>query len=346
MGQKRITINDVASRAGVSRATAARAFSNPELLSSKTLKRVQQAADTLSFTPNLVARQLRTQTTHLLGVVLPSLRNPVFAELLHHLQLRAREHGYTLAIATTEYDHDSEQSIIAELLSRQVDGLILTVADAANSNTLQQLDTDNVPYVLVYNQSPHSHHLTFGVDNRAAMHEATAQLIHLGHRNIAMVAGIRIQSDRAHWRYQGYVDAMHAAGLEPQPLIEMPSHTRTDADVLLPHLTGQNRLTALLASNDLLALNTMRMVRDAGFSIPDDISIIGFDGIDIGRFSQPELTTIEQPAQDIAFASVDTLLSLLRGEPAGSRQLAHQLRSGGSICHAPPNTPTTHQEQS
>jgi DNA-binding LacI/PurR family transcriptional regulator len=212
----RATILDVARRARVSPATVSRVMNDSARVSEAVTAAVLDAAARLDFRPNLVGRNLRAARTRNLGVVLPTLTHPVFAECLHGLEAAARAGEHAVMLATTGYDPAQEDGAIESLLRHRVDGLVLTVADAARSKLLDKLDREQVPYVLVYNQlgsRSARQRPTVSVDNRAAARQMVEHLIGLGHRRIAMVAGSFRQSDRARLRHRGYLDAMRAAGL-------------------------------------------------------------------------------------------------------------------------------------
>ena len=321
----------VAKLAGVSRATAARAFSNPDLVRPTTREKVLSAAQTLAFRPNKVAQQLRSQATQMIGVMVPSLDNPVFAEQLQAMEITARASGYSLIITISEYSPNREQDIVEEMLRQRVDGLVLTVANAGNSNVLDKLRLETTPCLLVYNPPGSSGFPSIGVNNRAAGADATRHLITLGHQRIGMVAGPLLQSDRAQQRYQGYYHAMREAGLVARPLVEMARHTKADLASLTPALQGPDSLSAVICTNDLLAISLIGELQRAGFAVPKDLSVMGFDGIALGRHLYPSLCTIEQPRADIGRAAVHTLLAMIRGESCTPAPLPHVLRKGESV---------------
>ncbi|KPQ22248.1 MULTISPECIES: substrate-binding domain-containing protein [unclassified Halomonas] len=320
----------VAKFAGVSRATAARAFSSPDLVRPATRERVLNAAQQLAFRPNKVAQQLRSQATQMIGVMVPSLDNPVFAEQLQAMEVAARASGYSLIVTTSEYSPSREGDIVEEMLRQRVDGLVLTVAEADNSAVLDKLRLETTPCLLVYNPPGNSDFPSVGVDNRAASADATRHLIALGHKRIGMVAGPLLQSDRAQQRFEGYCHAMDEAGLMPRPLVEMTRHTQADLVSLTPALKGANALTGVICTNDLLAISLMGELQRAGFRVPDDLSVMGFDGIALGKHLYPSLCTIEQPRAEIGRSAVHTLLAMIRGERCTPAPLPHAMRKGES----------------
>lgn len=321
----------VAKLAGVSRATAARAFSSPDLVRPATREKVLKAAQQLAFRPNKVAQQLRSQATQMIGVMVPSLDNPVFAEQLQAMEVAARASGYSLIVTTSEYSPSREEDIVEEMLRQRVDGLVLTVAEADNSVVLDKLHLETTPCLLVYNPPGKSGFPSIGVDNRAASADATRHLITLGHKRIGMVAGPLLQSDRARQRYEGYCQAMKEAGLPARPLTEMARHTQADLASLAPVLKGADSLSAVICTNDLLAISLIGELQRAGFAVPNDLSVMGFDGIALGKHLYPSLCTIEQPRASIGRAAVHTLLAMIRGENCTPDPLPHALRQGESV---------------
>ena len=322
----------VARLAGVSRATAARAFSEPDKVREATRNKVFAASESLGFRPNYVARQLRTQSTRIIGVMLPTLSNPVFSEQLQGMEHLAREHGYVLMVATTDYDTRRESAVLENLLRQRVDGLVLTVADARHSACLALLEQEPLPAVLVHNPSA-TNFITISVDNQRAMQHATQQLLTLGHTRIGMIAGPVQQSDRAQLRYQGYCGAMRDAGLTPLPLMEMAHHTRIDAGRLAA-LLAEHALTALLCSNDLLALSAIGSLQRLGYAVPEQISVVGFDGIALGEMVCPALCSVVQPQRELGAIAMESLINLIQGVETPSRILDFTLRRGESIAPA------------
>lgn len=338
----RVTLSDVALRARVSLATVSRALNQPALVRDSTVRRVREAAADLNFRPNLVGRNLRARTTRTLGVVLPTLANTVFADCFQGIERATRLQHYSVMLTTTEYRVEDELAVTEELLRHRVDGLILTVANAAESPVLDMLDQEKVPYVLVYNQSPCPQRQTVSVDNRIAARDAVGHLISIGHRSIRMVTGDFRESDRAQLRYQGYRDAMRAAGLVPQPPVEVPLHTAVASGALAQCLRGRDPASALFCSNDLLAISVVSGLLRLGLQVPDDMSVVGFDGVDLGTLLYPALATVVQPSRDIGGSAVDTLLARLRGDvPGRSVVLDHSLRIGETAMRFAPR-PTSH----
>ena len=325
------TLHDVAERAGTSIATVSRALNQPGKLRRETLERVRQAMRELHFRPNLIGRQLRGERTSLVGVVLPNMLNPVFGECLQGIEESAAGGAYRVLLTTTGYDPAREAQAIDTLLSQRVDGLILTVAKAQGHPLLAELAAGDVPYQLVYNHC--ASHPCVSVDNRAAARELVAELILRGHRRVAMLSGSRAASDRAMQRHRGYCDAMRAAGLRARAPLEIDFHQhRLPSAVLAALSDSRQRPTALFCGNDFLALLVMRELRETGMRVPEDISVVGFDGLSFGELLAPPLATVCQPHRQLGSTAWRHLQHVLEGGTPRSSVLAHRLRLDGTVA--------------
>lgn len=334
-----MNIQTVADRAGVSVATVSRVFNFPAKVAPATRELVERVAQTLGYLPNASARTLRTQRSRVLGVVLPTLLNPTFAECLQGVAQAAVAGGYAIVPVTTGYELADEEQAVRQLLANGVDGVILVVSNPTTATALGRLHAAGVPYVLAYNA--HASHPCVSVDSEGASAGVVAHLARLGHRRIAMVSGTLAASDRAQQRYRGFLAGMAAAGLEAAPLIEVPFVETAVASLSrhLAHIDPARRPTALFCSNDLLAIRSIRAARLSGLRVPQDLSVVGFDGIALGEDLTPALSTVTQPNHDIGRHGVELLIRALSGgampTPASSVLLPHGFRAGESCDVAP-----------
>lgn len=328
------TIKDVAAHAGFSIATVSRAINAPHTVNPVTLARVREAIDALKFSPSPLGRQLRGERTRLIGVVLPTLANPVFAECLQGIDELASAQGFRLMLMTTQYDAQRERHAIETLRAQRVEGLILTVADADTHPLLDEIDADGPLYVLMHNDT--KRRPSVSVDNHQAAFDGVRTLIAHGHRRILMLAGTLAASDRARQRHAGYAQAMRQAGLTPAPALEIDFNAAELAPSVLAHLTtGPQRPTALFCSNDLLAMVVMRGLRRARMRVPQDMSILGFDGLAVSELLAPPLASIGTPNGEIGRSAWQRLMARIGGEYSGPSlglALPHTLREGGTIA--------------
>jgi LacI family transcriptional regulator, repressor for deo operon, udp, cdd, tsx, nupC, and nupG len=331
-----VSIVAVAQQAGVSVATVSRVFNFPERVRAPTRERVEHVAQRLGYRPNASAQTLRTQRSKVIGVVLPTLLNPVFAECLDGIAVSADAAGYSILPMTTDYLVQEEERAAMHLVGRGVDGMVLVVADPASSRALKRLRAAGVPYVLAYNRHPR--HPCVSVDGEAAVAAVVRRLCQHGHRRIAMVGGEFAASDRSRQRYRGFVRGIAECGLPPGRMIEVPfigGAVARLADVL----RESERPTALVCSNDLLAIRALRAAHVAGLEVPRELSVVGFDGITLGCDITPVLSTVVQPNRDIGRQAVELLAGALEAaKPLGARASitsAHSFRDGESLAGAP-----------
>jgi len=244
--------------------------------------------------------------------------------------------GYSIAPMSTAYRLDEELRAVSTLRATGVDGVVLVMSNPQASAALRQLQADGLRYVLAYNR--HEQQPCVSVDGIAALAAAVARLAALGHHRIAMVSGQRAASDRAQLRHHGFLQSMATAKLKPLPLIEVP-FVEAAVEQIAAALHKPRRATALLCSNDLLAIRALRVAHLSGLAVPRDLSVVGFDGIALGKDLTPSLTTISQPNHDIGRTSVELLIAALAANrPLDARcsvSLPHGFRLSESCAAAP-----------
>ncbi|TCK07197.1 LacI family DNA-binding transcriptional regulator [Marinobacterium mangrovicola] len=335
---KPATIKDIASYCGLSVATVSRVINDKGPIKADTAERVRQAVDALGYAPSMAARALKTASSSVIGVILPSLTNPVFAETASGIQQRAREKGLTPIILSSDYDLSLERSAVATLLGYQVEGVLLTVNDAASSDALARLDKEGVPYCLMHNVPRQQVCGYIGVDNYRAAAEVAVHLADLGHRCIGMVSGDFQRTDRARDRHAGFLAGLRYRNLELAQLVQVDPVNAVGLTGEIHRVYEQpgSAPTAWFCSNDLLALATIAKLQLLGIRVPEDVSIVGFDGIQAGTLRQPNLASIRTPNAEIGAAAVDQLLTNKRGIPGQTgRTLGHQLLMDGTVAPPP-----------
>ena len=338
----RSSIIEVARKAGVSPATVSRAFNQPELLKPATLARIKAVARSDDFRPNRVGRSLRAGSTRTIGLLLPTLGNPVFAECFEGAEQHARQAGYSVMMATTGYAPEVETTAVQTFLDHQVDGLLLTVGAPARNKALAMLQAADMPHMLVYNES--GAHPFVSVDNHAAARDMMQVLAALGHRRVAMVTGPLSASDRARRRLVGARAEARTLGLNEVAHLVMPAHTAASREVLQAALRGPSAPTALFCSNDLLAASVITHLVAMGYAVPRDISVCGFDGSAIGALMVPPLTSVEQPSRQIGATACAHLLTRLLGGQTSSVRLSHRILPGGTVAAPPLSTRTARRK--
>lgn len=309
-------LEDVAQLAGVSTATVSRALNNPDSVTPQTRHSVESAVSTLGYIPHGVARALASRRSNTVGAVIPTIDNAIFARSIQAFQDRLFQSGFTLLLASSDYDFDREAREVQALVERGIDGLLL-IGESHDSRVYELLTGKNVPYLNTWVYHEDSPHPCVGFDNEQAAYRLAAYLLDIGHKNIAMIAGITKGNDRALHRVQGVKRALRERGLEfkPDHFNEWPyeiSEGRKAANYLL---ASPEPPTAMICGNDILALGALFECLALGAVVPDDVSITGFDGLDLAGQVDPPLTTVHIPCYEMGRRSAEYLIARLNDTP-------------------------------
>ncbi|TVQ57125.1 MAG: LacI family DNA-binding transcriptional regulator [Rhodobacteraceae bacterium] len=333
---RRPTIADVAARAGCSPATASRALSGGGPVSEAARLRVDAAARALGFRLDPLGRALRRGRSGAIGVLAPSLANPVFAEAIEGVEVAAAAAGLTVLVACVGYDAAREAAAAEALIDRRVDGLVMTVADAAASLAVDRARRSGTPCALMFNQPPDGV-TAVCVDNRAAAGDVAEAMLAAGRRRLGFVAGRFATSDRSRQRFEGLAAALAEAGARPPELVEVSYADHDHRAALAALFARAPRIDALFCSNDMLALAVIAGLRALGRSVPDDVAVVGFDGVAVGALTQPSLATVVTPTAEMGRAAAGLLLAArAQGRPPAPEALIlpHQFRPGESLAGA------------
>jgi LacI family transcriptional regulator len=330
------TISDVARRAKVSTATVSRAVNAPDSVREELRARVEAAIAQLGYVPHAGARTLKSRRTGTIGAIFPTVDNAIFAKAIDALQRRLAEADHQLLIATSGYDPAVEESQALNLLTRGADALVLCGC-AQRPGLLSRLKARGVPVVHVMSWPLPPGLAGMGFDNARAMRQVVRYLLDLGHRRIAMLAGVTRDNDRAAARVRGVREALAAAGLS------LPANRLVErAYGLAPAREGLRQLmeatpapTAIVCGNDVLALGALLEAQHLGLDVPRELSIVGFDDLEMASHMQPALTTVHVPAEAMWRRAAECSLAMVRGEaPAHDHEVEVSLVVRGST--APP----------
>ena len=305
---------DVARTAGVSLATASRALADLGLVRAKTRERVREAASMLGYVPHGAARALATRRSRTVGAVFPPVDNPIFAAATQALAHELATAGYTLLLAAHEYDPSAELAVTRALLERGVDGLVFVGMDH-DPGLFALLAQAGVPYDLMWSLDPARFHPCVGVAHRMASVRVTQHLLELGHREFAVIAGRTAHNDRARERLAGVREALAARAIElrPERVVEadfLVPQARVAFGALLERAPG---FTALVCGNDVLAIGTLAECARRGIAVPDTLSVVGFDDVDMAAGVTPALTTIRVPAAEMGRRAAARMLARFAG---------------------------------
>lgn len=336
MDSGKVTIRDVASEAGVSTATVSRALNLPGQVTPKLRARVEDAAARLGYLAHGPARALASRRSGAVAAVVPTLDNPVFAACIDALQERLETHGLVLLVASTGYDAGREGRGLRALLERGVDGVMLVGASHPPEVWRLLHAASSVPAVLTW-CSCGAALPCIGFDNAAAARRVVEHLIGLGHRRVAMIAGITRGNDRAAARVEGVRQGLEAAGLAwPAAWLTERAYGVTDGIAAVQSLMALwPRPTAVVCGNDHLAFGALAGARALGLRVPEDLSVTGFDDLDFAAHAAPALTTVRVPAAEMGRAAADHLAARAAGQappqPAGLEALLVLRESTGRM---------------
>lgn len=317
------SIQDVARLAGVSIGTVSRSMNMPEKVSQKTRTKVEDAIRKTGYSPNRLAQSFRRGRTNLVMVVLPSVGDPFFTEVMRGIKAVAEAKGYSVVIEETQFNTMTADKIGSMLVSNQTDGVILLASMSPFGTEIMASGGKRLLPIVVGCETvaPELSNLpSVQIDNAAAASEMTDYLIAQGHRRIAMISG-QPSSLLTQDRELGYRNAMQAAQLPVAEGWVVDGGLTLDGARAATRalLSSKSRPTAIFCATDEMAIGCLREVKAAGLSVPRDISIAGFDDIRYAEVTDPPLTTIRQPAREIGERVMQRLLERIKvGEAADS----------------------------
>ena len=327
------TLEDVAKVAGVSPATVSRSLNSPSLVSKETLKRVKSAVETLGYTPHFGARFMSAKRTMTIGAIIPTMENAIFAKGIQAFQERLHALGYTLLISSNSYDPEIEAEQIRALASRGADGILL-IGYWREKKVYEFLQQRNIPFLLAWAFAANNALPAIGFDNRASMYQLCDQVLTMGHRNIAVISGTTEGNDRAPNRLKGITERLAVAGinLEDVPIIETPYDIDNGANAFEQLMTGPKRPSVVMCGNDVLAVGALQRAQEMGIAVPAEVSITGFDGIELARVVTPRLTTVCVPHSEMGRRAADELVRMVEsGEAGRSYELSSEIKVEKSI---------------
>ena len=313
--QNQVSLLDVATRAGCSTASVSRVLNQPERVKEALRARVQEAMRGLGYVPNSAARALRSRRTHIMGIVIPTLNYAIYARLVEGLQQRLSHHGYSLLVATSEYDLPAEEERARVLIERGVEGLVL-IGDAHRPELYQQLHNTGIPYVNTYVYRSEEIHPCIGFDNRRATAEVAEYLLALGHRNFGVISAITAGNDRAAERVAGVRTTLESHGLRlsAAAVYERPYSIASGREGFRYLQELPQPPTAIVCGNDILAIGALMEARALGVAVPDQVSIVGFDNLELAANVEPPLTTVDVPATEMGERAADFLAARVAGQ--------------------------------
>lgn len=316
-GAGKVRLEDVAALAGVSTATVSRTFNDPGKVTESIRQRVESAAAQLKWIPNAAGRALASSRTQILGAIIPTLDNEIFASQVSGMQSVLAPLGYSLFLGSSRYDPEEGVRHARAMVARGIEALVI-VGEDQPPELFRLLEDAAVPHVVTYGYRAASPHACIGFDNQAAFHAITRHLLELGHRKIAAIFQPTEHNDRAVARIAGVRAALAEAGLSlaAEDLCIGPATLPFAETSFLNFMSrpGATRPTAVICGNDTLALGALLMAQRRGISIPKDCSLTGFDDLAISSRVSPALTTMSVDNFGIGTLAARALLAALDGQ--------------------------------
>jgi LacI family transcriptional regulator len=308
------TMRDVAVRAAVSMATVSHVINGTRYVSPELTERVRAVMTSLNYQPDAVARSLRRRETLTIGLLLPSTEIPFFASVAYSIEKAASDRGYNVILANSDWQLSNELRYLNDLLARRIDGLVCISAEMTAEQIATVIEA-GTPVVMFEREMPGFELDAVGIDNFRGAYDATSHLLQLGHRRIAFVEGLAnsvLSTDRVN----GCRRALQEWGIEMDPLLlargdYLPESGRVAAENFLKLSEPP---TAIFAFNDLMALGVLQVLDQRGLRVPEDVAVVGFDGIPLTQYTSPALTTVRQPLAEMGVAAIELLLARIQDE--------------------------------
>lgn len=308
-----IKMSDVAERANVSTATVSRVLRNPSTVKEETRRKVLKVIEELNYQPNVLARQLRTNRSNTVLVVIPSLTNTVFSQILGGIEKVASRYDYRVLLGHSNYQAAENIGFLDHLKQKQVDGMILLTSQLGEE-LLTEIAKE-YPIVLTSEFIEGSLIPTVSIDNVESGKNATEHLIHLGHRRIGHLSG-PLNGLISQGRLKGYKEALAEHGIDcDDALVQEGDFTFESGELLMGKwLNTPHPPTALFAANDEMAIGAMKATLQRGLRVPEDLAVVGFDNIKFSSVFQPSLSTIGQPLLEMGAKSMRLLIQQINQE--------------------------------
>ncbi len=324
--RKRPTMYDVAKLAGVSQPTVSRVLNGGEMtgrISEKTTERVLEAVQQLGYRPNAVARSLRTQRTQTIALLIADLSNGFYHVMARAVQDVARQHGYEVLISNSDHLYENERHFCEIVLGRGVDGAIMVPIRLSNADLDHYVSQTHIPFVVLAEYIVHPNIDVVFLNDEHATYDATRWLIaECGHRKIGYL-GVADYYPPGPRRLHGFTRALNDCGLAPDPrFMKMGDFTLESGRRAAHEFIAEGELpTALIVVNDLMAIGLILSLQEAGYNVPDDLSVVGFDDIPEALIVRPTLTTIAQDPRDIGEKMAKALFERLENPTLPARRI-------------------------
>jgi LacI family transcriptional regulator len=312
---KKLTIKDIARMADVSIATVSMILNNKDAsITSATRERVLEIIKTNNFIPNKVARSMVTRRTKTIGLVISDIANPFYPELARGVEDKANETGYNVIICNTDNDLTKEENYLNMMAEKMVDGVILT-RSANRTGDIPGIDRIALPFILINGNAENKNIKgRILISNEKGAYHAVTYLLDKGYRKIILING-ETTGQASLERTLGYQKALREYGSDFNEEYVWYGHFKSNwgEEAVKQILERKIPFDALFCGNDLIAIGAIKALKNAGFVIPDDVGVVGFDDIYMAKMLEPELTTVKQPKYEMGYKATELLVEVLEG---------------------------------
>lgn len=319
----KITINEIAERANVSKATVSRVINNKTgVVTQKTRDKILDIIEAEGYVPNALARALTTKETKVIGLILPDITNPFFTKVARGVEDSAAKYGYSTIICDTDDDFEKENNYIRILMENQIDGIIYTSVDENKKENIKFIIDKKIPCVLLDRNRKDIDLPCVFSNSKNGMYKIIKYLIKIGHSKIAYISGPE-GSNIVNERLEGYLKALKEQGIEINNEIIVHGDYKIEggANCMESLLKKQNDFTAVACANDLMAIGALNFLKEKNIKVPKDISITGFDNIDMTNVTSPSITTVDQFTYELGWKAAELLVKILKKEEVTEKMI-------------------------
>ncbi len=316
-----MNIKEVAARARLSTATVSRTINQSELVRPGTAEKVQRAIRELGYYPNTQARALVSGRSHMFGLIISDIVNPFFPELVKSFEFAAIHRGYEVIVANTDYDSERMSGCVRRMIERKVDAVAIITSEI-DRHLLDELSHRRLPIVFLDVGKVKPLISNIKVDYSKGIGEAVQHIVALGHQRIGFISGpLTLKSART--RRSAFLKCIAACGIGDRQRSVVEGNHKIDGGegAMMRLLSLPKPPTAVLTSNDLTAIGVLRAITRVGLHVPDDISVVGFDDIELSRFTQPPLTTVRLSREELGRKAFDALYETVAGQRRAGQEI-------------------------
>jgi LacI family transcriptional regulator len=324
--QLNASIKDIAREAGVAISTVSNVINNSRFVTSQTKEKVLDAIEKLGYRPNIIARGLRIHSTRTVAVIVPDINSSFFSQVINGIEEIARKRNYTMILGCTSFDFNEEERITNVLLDSFIDGFIF-FSGFDNYKLIKKIYDRNIPVVALDKDFGETDIPTVVIDNFAAAQSCVDYLCNLGHKKIGYISFTYDKQTTVRKRFEGYLNGLKKNNLNFDPELILMNQEMRRHETVSTYETARNFLkkgnipTAFLTVADMFAFGLLRALKDEGFKVPADVSVMGFDNILFSQYTDPLLTTLKQPKSLMGNIAMDLLLDIIEGKEVKEKRI-------------------------